>query len=115
LLYNDPKGSKVIFCMFTCINMTLEPAKHEQAARIGRIANVSRIAGARSAKQSVGIMEGPSGSWRDRRDHGGSVGIMIGSVRIMKGSVGIMKGSVGIMKGGTSHKRYRIKNPGSQR
>ena len=37
-------------------NMTLGPAKHEKAARKGRISNVFRIAGARSAEQSVGIM-----------------------------------------------------------
>ena len=36
--------------------MTLKPAKHEKEARIGRISNVFRIAGARSAEQSVGIV-----------------------------------------------------------
>jgi hypothetical protein len=35
--------------------MTLEPIKHEKVARIGRISNVFRIAGAQSAEQSVGI------------------------------------------------------------
>ena len=37
--------------------MTLGPAKHEKVARKGRISNVFRIAGAQSAKQSVGIRE----------------------------------------------------------
>ena len=36
--------------------MTLGPAKHEKVARIGRISNVFRIAGAQSAEQSVGIV-----------------------------------------------------------
>ena len=33
------------------------PAKHEKVARIGRISNVFRIVGARSAEQSVDIIK----------------------------------------------------------
>ena len=36
-------------------SMTLEPAKHEKIARLSRISNVFRIAGAQSAEQSVSI------------------------------------------------------------
>ena len=36
-------------------SMTLGPIKHEKVARIGRISNVFRIAGAQSVEQSVGI------------------------------------------------------------
>ena len=41
--------------MLACIFMSMGPAKHEKVARKGRISNVFRIAGARSAEQSVGI------------------------------------------------------------
>gem|GEM_PF-3108256 len=37
--------------------MTLGPVKHEKVAWIGRISNVFRLAGARSAEKAVGIME----------------------------------------------------------
>lgn len=39
--------------MITYGFMTLRPAKHEKAARTGRISNVFRIAGAHSAEQFV--------------------------------------------------------------
>ena len=38
-------------------SMTLGPVKHEKVAWTGRISNVFRLAGARSAKKAVGIME----------------------------------------------------------
>ena len=43
------QGQKVILFMLAWKSMTLGPAKHEKVARLGRISNVFRIAGARSA------------------------------------------------------------------
>ena len=42
---------------FAWQSMTLGPAKHEKEARTGRISNVLRISGARSAEKSVASLE----------------------------------------------------------
>ena len=54
-LYDMIQGSEGHIFHACMKNMTLGPAKHEKAARKGRISNVFRIAGARSAEQSVCI------------------------------------------------------------
>ena len=41
--------------MLACNWITLGPVKHEKVARLGRISNVFRILGARSAEKSVDI------------------------------------------------------------
>ena len=52
-----PRVKRSCVPCFAWQSMTLGPAKHEKEARTGRISNVLRISGARSAEKSVASRE----------------------------------------------------------